>query len=72
MSSLIPFHRVLIASAIIFCFGFGVWELFAYMREGEPAQLLFGLIAAVAGTLLALYLWKLRRILKLPGGGSKP
>ena len=31
--SLIPFHRGLITAAIVFCFGYGVWEILAYTRS---------------------------------------
>ncbi|MBI4408308.1 MAG: hypothetical protein HY561_01290 [Gemmatimonadetes bacterium] len=64
-SSLIPFHRVLIGTGIVFCAGFAGWELWRY-REGAGAgalvlAVIFGLIAVG----LAIYLWNLRKILKL-------
>jgi hypothetical protein len=55
---LVWFHRVLIAAAILFFFGFGVWELFAY-RSDRNANML----VAVA---LIIYLYRLKRILKIP------
>lgn len=64
-SSLIPFHKVLIATAIVFCLGFSAYEAVAFVRTREP--LAFGLAAgfAAAGVALAFYLRHLRRWLRL-------
>jgi hypothetical protein len=64
--SLVPFHRVLIASAIVFCAGFSALELLAYSRSGGLLELVLGLAFAVAAGALIFYLWHLRRILGLP------
>ena len=64
--SLVPFHRVLIASAIVFCAGFSALELLAYTRGGGTLELVLGLAFAAAAGLLIVYLWHLRRILGLP------
>lgn len=64
--SLVPFHRVLIASAIVFCAGFSALELLAYSRRGGTLELVLGLAFAAAAGLLIVYLWHLRRILGLP------
>jgi hypothetical protein len=64
--SLIGFHRVLIASAIVFCAGFGAWQLAAYTRGGGTADLLLGIAFGVAAAALTLYLLFLRRVLRLP------
>jgi len=64
--SLLPFHRVLIGSAIVFCAGFSALELLAYTRAGGTVELVLGLAFAVAAGLLIVYLWHLRRILGLP------
>jgi hypothetical protein len=67
--SLVPFHRVLIASAIVFCAGFSAWELIAYYRAGGTGALVSGLFFALAAGLLIVYLWHLRRFLGLPKTG---
>ena len=64
--SLVPFHRVLIVSAIVFCAGFSALELLAYSRGGGMLELVLGLAFAAAAGLLIVYLWHLRRILGLP------
>lgn len=64
--SLVRFHRVLIASAIVFCAGFSALELFAYSRDGGTLELILGLAFALAAGALIFYLWHLRRILGLP------
>lgn len=66
--SLIPFHRVLISSAIAFCAGFGGWQLLAYLRAGRLSMLLIALLSLAAAIALALYLRRLRRFLGLPTG----
>jgi hypothetical protein len=66
--SLLPFHRVLIVSAILFCAGFSALELLAYSRHGGTLELALGLGFAVAAGALIFYLWHLRRILGLPKG----
>jgi len=60
--SLVSFHKVLIATAILFCGGFAVWELNRYLTDGSGSLLLggaFGLIAIA----LVFYLIHLRRFL---------
>ncbi|HEX7090920.1 MAG TPA: hypothetical protein VF192_12340 [Longimicrobiales bacterium] len=66
MSSLIPFHRVLIGCAIAFCFGYAAWEFAAYLRDRSPLALLLALSFAAIGVGLAFYLRHLRRVLGLP------
>ncbi|HUH13961.1 MAG TPA: hypothetical protein VMK65_12680 [Longimicrobiales bacterium] len=62
--SLIGFHRLLIAAAILFCYGFAVWELYRISVAGGSATL--AAVFIVLGTALAFYLYRLRSILKLP------
>ena len=61
--SLINFHRVLIAAAILFCGGYGVYELSAFNEDGETLSLLMSgfFLACTVG--LSYYLWHLKRIL---------
>jgi len=63
--SLISFHRLLIATAILFCGGFAVWELLRFREEPEVATLLIALAFAVAAGTLGYYLRHLSRILRL-------
>jgi hypothetical protein len=64
--SLVAFHRVLILTAIVFCFGFAAWELRAYLQfgAGVGALALAGVFGALA-VLLAGYLARLSSILHL-------
>ena len=63
---LVWFHRVLIAAAILFFFGFGVWELSAYMSDRSTNTLILGLVSLLVAVALIIYLYRLKRILKLP------
>jgi hypothetical protein len=76
---LIRFHRVLIGSAIVFCAGFGAWQLISYAQDGGTADLVLGFAFAAAAGLLLVYLLHLRRILRLrpddervPAGRPRP
>lgn len=66
MSTLVPFHRFLIASAIVFCAAFSAWELVRFASTDAMLDLVIGLAFALAAGLLLAYLLQLRRILKLP------
>lgn len=59
--SLIGFHRVLIASGILFCFGFAAWELVHFWVAGGSESLALGLVFVIFGVLLSFYLARLRR-----------
>ena len=60
---MIPFHRLLISTAIVFCAGFAVWAAWSY-RESRSAGILFLALAfAVATVALAYYLRHLKRFL---------
>lgn len=61
--SLIGFHKVLIASGILFCLGFGGWRLAAFLRDGAGADLLVVTASALAAAGLGVYLAKLDEIL---------
>jgi hypothetical protein len=64
--SLIDFHRVLILAAIAFCFGFAGWELNEYMRAGGGSgAIAVAAVFTVLGVALAVYLVRLRSILRL-------
>ena len=63
---LIWFHRVLIAAAIIFFIGFGIWELSGFRATGELMALVLAVGSFAAAAALGLYLHRLRRILGMP------
>ncbi|MBW3534390.1 MAG: hypothetical protein KY453_04125 [Gemmatimonadetes bacterium] len=58
--SLIGFHRVLIGTAIAFCFGFAAWELLTWWVARQPGALVLGGVFFALGGLLSFYLSKLR------------
>jgi hypothetical protein len=60
---MIPFHRFLIATAILFCVGFGVWALASYRATGGALQLALGIVFVIAGLGLGYYLKNLNRFL---------
>lgn len=61
--SLIGFHRVLIATAIVFCLGFSGLTGASFLRDGGSGSLVLALGFAAAGLLLATYLRHLNRVL---------
>jgi hypothetical protein len=61
--SLINFHRVLIAAAILFCAGYACWELLAFTRSGGNGSLVISGVFFVLAAALSFYLWRLKRIL---------
>ncbi len=61
--SLINFHRVLIAVAILFCGSYGVYELTVFAESGEVGSLLLSGFFLVVTVGRAYYLWHLKRIL---------
>jgi hypothetical protein len=60
---MIPFHRLLIGTAILFCVGFAWWAFAAYRTTGGSLQLVLGIVFAVAGVALGYYLKNLNRFL---------
>jgi hypothetical protein len=60
---MIPFHRLLITTAILFCAGFAAWTFVAYRASGAAADLAFALGFAIAGAALGYYLKHLNRFL---------
>jgi len=61
--SIVSFHRALIAAAIVFCFGYGIWELVAHARPGPAGSLGIGVVFVVLGCALIFYLARLNRFL---------
>ena len=60
---MIPFHRLLISTAIVFCAGFAVWAGWNYRQSGEALTLVMALAFAVAAGALGYYLRHLNRLL---------
>jgi hypothetical protein len=61
--SLVSFHRFLIATAIVFCLGFGAWELDAAVDGAGGSAFVLGSVFVVLGLSLAVYLRHLGRFL---------
>jgi len=60
---MIPFHRLLITTAIVFCAGFAVWAGWHYRHSGDLLMLLTSGAFALAAVALGYYLRHLRRFL---------
>ena len=61
---MIPFHRFLIGTAILFCAGFAIWSLRAFGSTNSSSQLVLGVTFALAAAALTYYLKNLRRFLR--------
>jgi hypothetical protein len=61
---MIPFHRFLIGTAILFCGGFAAWSLAAFRDGGAASMLALGVAFALAALALAYYLRNLNRFLR--------
>lgn len=70
--SLISFHRFLIAAAIIFCGGFAIWELFAFVEGGGLSDLALAVAFGAAAAGFGYYLRNLSRFLKLSTKEQRP
>lgn len=60
---MIPFHRLLIASAIVFCACFAAWAAWGYHRSHQGGLLALALVFAAFAAGLTYYLRHLRRFL---------
>ena len=69
--SLISFHRFLIVTAIVFCFGFALWE-FSGAGSGGFAAALLGSVFTLLGLGLTVYLRRLARFLGYEEEGPTP
>jgi hypothetical protein len=61
--SLIAFHRTLIAAAIVFCLGYGSWEIFRSGPQGPEGSTVLGTVFIVLGLGLGYYLLRLNHFL---------
>jgi uncharacterized BrkB/YihY/UPF0761 family membrane protein len=60
---MIPFHRLLISTAIVFCVGFAVWSGWDYRESRSVGTLLVAVVFMVAAVALTYYLRHLKRFL---------
>ena len=60
---MLPFHRLLISTAVVFSAGFAVWAGWSYHDSGEGMTLVMALASALAAAALAYYLRHLKRFL---------
>jgi hypothetical protein len=70
--SLIGFHRFLIATGILFCLGFAIWELASYRTTGDEWAAVTGIGFGLATPVLIYYLRHLNRFLGISEPGSRP
>ena len=61
--SLIAFHRCLIAAAILFCAGYGGYEVVRFVWVSGAGSLVLGAVFFVLAAGLSYYLWRLNRFL---------
>ena len=60
---MIPFHRLLIGTAIVFCAGFAGWAGWRFRMSGSVGTLALSLAFLVAAATLTYYLRHLKRFL---------
>ncbi len=68
--SLLSFHRGLIAAAIVFCLGYGGWELFRVGQPGPGGSMALGSVFILLGLALVYYLLRLNRFLGYDEGNG--
>lgn len=64
-AAMIVFHRVLIATAIVFCAIFAFWSLITWLDTGRGLLLVLSVSFLVASGALGYYLVHLRKFLRL-------
>lgn len=60
---MIPFHKLLIGTGIVFAAGFALWSFVRYRQEPSVLMLVLTIVFTVATLALAYYLRHLRRFL---------
>ena len=60
---MIPFHRLLIGTAILFFAGFAIWSVLWFRTNGQVAVLALGLGSGLVAAAFGYYLKHLRRFL---------
>src|SRR5438034_11475003 len=63
VAAMIPFHRLLISTAIVFCAGFTVWAAWSWRESRSAGTLVLSLSFGVATVALSYYLRHLKRFL---------
>jgi hypothetical protein len=61
---MIPFHRLLIVTGIVFAAGFALWAFVRYRQEPSLLMLVLAISFAGAAAALGYYLRHLQRFLK--------
>lgn len=61
--SLIAFHKLLIATAILFCALFAAWQGVRFVHAGSWLNIVLAIAFALAAAALAYYLANLQRFL---------
>lgn len=61
--SLIAFHKLLIATAALFCAGFAGWQVFVFTGGASASSLVIGVAFALGAVALVVYLSRLDRVL---------
>ena len=61
---MIPFHRLLIATAIVFCAAFALWAGVRYRLSGDTGMLALALVFVALTAALIYYLRNLKRFLR--------
>lgn len=60
---MIPFHRLLISSGIVFCVGFALYSGWDYRQSRSVGALIVAVVFAAAAVALTYYLRNLKRFL---------
>ena len=60
---MIPFHRLLISTAVVFCAGFALWSVWNFRQTGSLGALAGALAFGAATVALIYYLRHLKRFL---------
>lgn len=63
MLSLMNLHKVLIFFGILFCWGFGVYEIVLFTRNSGTDSVILGVLFVILGCGLLYYLIHLNRFL---------
>jgi hypothetical protein len=61
---LITAHKILISTAVIFFFGFALWELRNYQNAENAWAALRALLYFIVAAGFAVYLWSLKKWIK--------
>lgn len=60
---MISFHKLLIATAIVFCCGFALWTFGHYLALHQPGMLVLTVVFVMLAAGLSYYLRHLKRFL---------